>query len=250
MFPLGFLLPKVTSFRPRDRERMVIKSPGVERTWAATGLAGLPALRTPAGRSPLWCWNQGRYWILTVHEDGQGNSTAGSHRRAGRGKHGSPLVVNQMKPLAQACRIPEIIKKNKKKPAQLERRRLLAERLETILRPPNLLFGRAVCAQNPRSSKKLRAVARLFAGHLILIGRYKALALCALLRHHKARAEDQIVAILFFPTPPFGREGSRTTGRGGSRILPDLLVNQEHVPSQAYHLDGRWQLGLETKQPS
>jgi len=105
MFPLGFLLPKVTSFRPRDRERMVIKSPGVERTWAATGLAGLPALRTPAGRSSLWCWNQGRYWILTVHEDGQGNSTAGSHRRAGRGKHGSPLVVNQMKPLAQACRI-------------------------------------------------------------------------------------------------------------------------------------------------
>ena len=115
----------------------------------------------------------------------------------------------------------------------------MAERLETILRPPNLLFGRAVCAQNPRSSKKLRAVARLFAGHLILIGRYKALALCALVRHHKARSEDQIVAILFFPTPPFGREGSRTTGRGGSRILPDLLVNQEHVPSQAYHLDGR-----------
>ena len=105
MFPLGFLLPKVTSFRPRDRERMVIKIPGVGRTWAATGLAGLPALRRPAGRSPLWCWNHGRDWILTVHEDSQGNSTAGSHRRAGRGKHGSPLVVNQMKPLAQACRI-------------------------------------------------------------------------------------------------------------------------------------------------
>ena len=105
MFPLGFLLPKVTSFRPRDRERMVMKIPGVERTWAAPGLAGWPALRRPAGRSPLWCWNHGRDCILTGHEDSQGYSTAGSHRRAGRGKHGSPLVVNQMKPLAQACRI-------------------------------------------------------------------------------------------------------------------------------------------------
>jgi hypothetical protein len=30
LLPLGFLLPKVTSFRPRDRERMVVKIPGVE----------------------------------------------------------------------------------------------------------------------------------------------------------------------------------------------------------------------------
>ena len=50
MFPLGFLLPKVTSFRPRDRERMVIKIPGVERTWAATGLAGFAGV-ADAGRS-------------------------------------------------------------------------------------------------------------------------------------------------------------------------------------------------------
>ena len=164
MFPLGFLLPKVTSFRPRDRERMVIKIPGVERTWAATGLAGLPALRTPAGRSSLWCWNQGRYWILTVHEDGQGNSTAGSHRRAGRGKHDSPLVVNQMKPLAQACRIQaRNNQEEQEKPAQLERRRLLAERLETILRPPNVLFGRPFVPKiqdHPKSLEQWPACSR------------------------------------------------------------------------------------------
>ena len=165
--------------------------------------------------------------VLEPRADGQGNSTTAERVAANTV---SPLVVNQMKPMAQACRIQagNNQEESKKKPAQLERRRLLAERLKTILRPPNLLFGRAVCAQNPRSSKKPRAVARLFAGHLILIGRYKVLVLCVLRRHHMACSADQIVAIPISATSPFGRECSRSTVRGWHRILSD--PHQVRVP--------------------
>jgi hypothetical protein len=53
---------------------------------------------------------------LPLHEDDQGNSTAGSHRRAGRGNTADTFVADQMKSLAQAFRTQaEIIKKNKKK---------------------------------------------------------------------------------------------------------------------------------------